>query len=142
MTIPGSRTAALLSALLPAPFWIGAAASAEDPPSIAVNGAGSAEARPDMAMVAAGAVGHLAQVAAALAQTSARVAKILALAKATGIAEADVQTEDVSVHPVYEDTRGASELPAIVGYRVRGRGRSELSRTDRENLVVARSRVP
>ncbi|MDE0149357.1 MAG: SIMPL domain-containing protein [Rhodospirillaceae bacterium] len=117
MTIPGLRTAALLSALLLAPFWIGATANAEELPSITVNGAGTVEARPDMAMVSTGAVSQSEQVSAALAQTSEKVAKILALAKALGVAESDVRTEDVSVHPVYEDTRGASRLPAIVGYR-------------------------
>ena len=74
--------------------------------------------RPDMAVVSAGAISQTEQVAAALEQTSEKVAKILALAGSSGIAEADVQTEDVSIHPVYEDTRGETKLPAIVGYRV------------------------
>lgn len=106
MKIPGLRTATLLSALLSAPLWIDAAASAEELTSITVQGAGSVEARPDMAIVSAGAVSQTEQVAAALEQTSEKVAKLLALAESSGIAEADVQTEDVSIHPVYEDKRG------------------------------------
>ena len=118
MKVAGLRTATLLSALLSAPLWIDAAASAEELPSITVQGAGSVEARPDMAVVSAGAISQTEQVAAALEQTSEKVAKLLALAEASGIAEADVQTEDVSIHPVYEDTRGEAGLPAITGYRV------------------------
>ena len=117
MKMPGLRTAIFLSALLSAPLWIDTAASAEQMPSITVQGAGSVEARPDMAIVSAGAVSQTEQVAAALEQTSEKVAKILALAGSSGIAEADVQTEDVSIHPVYQDTRGETRLSAIVGYR-------------------------
>jgi len=118
MKMPGLRTATLLSALLLAPFWIGTMASAEESPSITVNGAGSVEARPDIAIVSAGAVSQAEQAAAALADNNDKVAKILALAKTSGIADADVQTENVSVHPVYEDRRGNVRLPAIAGYRV------------------------
>ena len=112
------RTAAILSALLLAPFWTGTAAGAEDLPSITVHGAGSVEAPPDMAIVSAGAVSQAEQAAKALAQNNEKIAKILALARTMGIAEADVQTETVSVHPVYEHTRSNSGLPAIAGYRV------------------------
>ncbi len=118
MTIFGLRTATFLSALLLAPFWIGGAVNAEELPSITVNGAGAVEARPDMAIVSAGADSQAKTVAAALAENSDKVAKILALAKTSGIAGADVQTENVSVHPVYEDRRGNDRLPAILGYRV------------------------
>ena len=118
MTIRELRTATLLSALLLAPFWIGTTASAEEPPSITVHGAGSVEAPPDMAIVSAGAVSQSEHVATALAENNDKVAKILALAEASGIAGADVQTETVSIHPVYEDKRGDAGLPAIAGYRV------------------------
>ena len=118
MTIRKLRTATVLSALLLTPLWIGPAAGAEELPSITVHGAGSVEAPPDMAIVSAGAVSQAEHVAAALTANNEKVAQILALAEKSGIAGADVQTETVSIHPVYEDKRGAAGLPAIAGYRV------------------------
>ncbi len=118
MTIRELRTATILSALLLAPFWIGTTASAEELPSITVHGAGSVEAPPDMAIVTAGAVSQAEHVAAALTANNEKVTQILALAEKSGIATADVQTETVSIHPVYEDKRGEAGLPAIAGYRV------------------------
>ena len=118
MTIRELRTAAILSALLLAPFWTGTAAGAEELPSIAVHGAGSVEATPDMAIVSAGVVSQAEHVAAALTANNKKVAKILTLAEASGVARADVQTEAMSIHPVYEDKRGEAGLPTIAGYRV------------------------
>lgn len=118
MKIPGLRTATLLPVLLLAPLWLSAAAGAEELPSITVNGAGSVEARPDMAIVSAGAMSQAEHVATALAENNEKVSKILALAKASGIAEADVQTENVSIQPVYRGRRDDAKLPAIAGYRI------------------------
>lgn len=118
MKMPGLHTATLLPALLLAPLWLSAAASAKELPSITVNGAGSVEARPDMAIVSAGTVSQAEHVATVLAQNNEKVSKILALAKASGIAEADVQTENVSIQPVYRDRRDDAKLPAIAGYRI------------------------
>ena len=110
----------LLSALLLAPLWFSVAASADESRSIIVNGAGSVEAPPDMAIVSAGAVSQAERVATALAENNEKVSKILALARASGIAEADVQTENVSIQPVYQDRRGDARQRAIAGYRIIG----------------------
>ncbi len=118
MAIRTMRTATILSALLLAPFWIGTAAGAEELPSITVHGAGSVETPPDMAIVSAGAVSQAEQAAKAMAENNGKVAQILALAEAAGVAGADVQTEAMSIHPVYEDKRGEAGLPVIAGFRV------------------------
>ena len=62
-TIPGSRTAALLAALLLAPLWIGPADIAEELRTITVYGAGQIDAPSDMAEISASAVSRAAQSA-------------------------------------------------------------------------------
>ncbi len=138
MAIRTLRTAAILSALLLAPFWIGTAAGAEELPSITVHGAGSVEAPPDMAIVSAGAVSQAKQAAKAMAENNEKVAQILALAEAAGVARADVQTVTVSVHPVYEDKRGEAGLPAIAGYRVSNAVSIRLRKLDKLGNLLGR----
>ena len=138
MAIRKLRTAAILSALLLAPLWIGAAAGAEELPSITVHGAGSVEAPPDMAIVSAGAVSQAEHVSAALTANNKKVAQILALAEAAGVARADVQTEAMSIHPVYEDKRGEAGLPAIAGYRVSNAVSIRLRKLDKLGDLLGR----
>ena len=138
MAIRTLRTAAILSALMLAPFWIGTAAGAEELPSITVHSAGSVEAPPDMAIVSAGAVSQAKQAAKAVAENNEKVAQILALAEAAGVARADVQTETVSVHPVYEDKRGEAGLPAIAGYRVSNAVSIRLRKLDKLGDLLGR----
>ena len=132
------RTAVILSALFLTPFWTGTAAGAEDLASITVHGAGSVEAPPDMAIVSAGAVSQAGHVAAALTANNEKIAKILALAEASGVARADVQTEAVSIHPVYEDKRGEAGFPAIAGYRVSNAVSIRLRKLDKLGGLLGR----
>ncbi len=138
MAIRTLRTAAILSALLLAPLWTGTAAGAEDLPSIIVHGAGSVEAPPDMAIVSAGAVSQAKQAEKAMAENNGKVAQILALAEAAGVAGADVQTEAMSIHPVYEDKRGEAGLPAIAGYRVSNAVSIRLRKLDKLGDLLGR----
>ena len=133
-----SRSAALLSTLLLAPLWFGAAATTEVLPSITVNGAGSVKGRPDVAIVSAGIFTQAELVPTALAQDNKGVAKILVLAQALGIAEADVQTEDLSVFNVCQDTQDEDQLQAVIGCRVSNPAAIRVRRLDQLGDLMER----
>jgi uncharacterized protein YggE len=88
-------------------------ASAADAPSggITVLGTGSTNVVPDRASFAFGTVSQAATANAALAASSQSVARVIAALKKAGVAQADLQTSDVSLSPRMNDT-----ADAIVGY--------------------------
>lgn len=96
-----------------------------EPPSIVVAGRGQATAAPDRAVVRLGATAQAEQAQTAQDQVNAIVARAIDALKKAGIAESDIQTMDVSLHPVYSDG-GPIPLdqqgrrprePRITGYR-------------------------
>jgi hypothetical protein len=76
-----------------------------------------AEARrvPDVATISAGVVTQAADANAAMRANAEQMAKVMAAIKAAGIAERDIQTAGISVHPQYryEENRP----PVITGYQ-------------------------
>src|SRR2546427_1714935 len=78
---------------------------------ITVVGTGSATVTPDRASFAFGTVSQAATANAALAASSQSVARVIAALKKAGVAQADIQTSDVSLSPRLND-KGAR----IVGY--------------------------
>jgi hypothetical protein len=89
------------------------------PPAITVTGSGTASARPDRAEVTAGVVTQSATAAQALTQNSATMEKVRKAVQALGIADADVQTTDISVTPQRRpQQRPEAPPPEIVGYEV------------------------
>lgn len=118
--LPAGPVLALALALAPA-LLAPARAAAEEapPPRIAVTGEGRVAAVPDMAVVSVGVVTEAVEAAAALADNSARLAEVLALVAAAGIAPRDVQTSGLSLAPVYDyERRRPDGQPRIVGYQV------------------------
>ncbi|HEV2295303.1 MAG TPA: SIMPL domain-containing protein [Tepidisphaeraceae bacterium] len=96
-----------------------------EPPSIVVTGRGEASAAPDRAVVRLGATAQAEQAQTAQDQVNAIVARAIDALKRAGIAERDIQTRDLSLHPVYSEAghipldqrgRGPRE-PRITGYR-------------------------
>jgi uncharacterized protein YggE len=89
-----------------------AAGSTDSTPSggITVNGTGAATTVPDRAAFSFGVTDQAPTASAALARNSDAIAKVIAALKAHGIAEADIQTQSVSLSPRTSD-RGD-----IVGY--------------------------
>jgi uncharacterized protein YggE len=78
---------------------------------ITVLGTGSANVTPDRASFGFGTVNQAASANAALAASSQAVARVIAALKKAGVAQADIQTSEVSLSPRTND-RG----DAIVGY--------------------------
>src|SRR5438093_5326950 len=88
-------------------------APAADTPSggITVFGTGSANVTPDRASFGFGTVSQAATANAALAASSQAVARVIAALKKAGVAQADIQTSEVSLSPRTNDTGDG-----IVGY--------------------------
>jgi len=85
--------------------------------AIQVTGSGSATVAPDQAQVHLGV--SVTRTTAAAAQTDAAkiMDKVLAAIRAVGIANADIQTTNVSLYPVYE-YRSDPSTPVVTGYRL------------------------
>jgi uncharacterized protein YggE len=78
---------------------------------ITVLGTGSANVTPDRASFAFGTVSQATSANAALSASSQSVARVVAALKKAGVAQADIQTSDVSLSPRMND-----KGEAIVGY--------------------------
>ncbi|MDO5506418.1 MAG: SIMPL domain-containing protein [Pseudoxanthomonas suwonensis] len=101
-------------------------ASAQSPTPIAAPDGGtwvsvsaSAETTrvPDVATMSAGVVTQGADANAAMRANATEMAKVMAAIRAAGIAERDVQTSGISVHPQYRHSN--EEAPKITGYNAR-----------------------
>jgi hypothetical protein len=106
---------AFLALLIAAP-----AAMAEEtkpPRNISLTGHGEVRIAPDMALVTIGTVDQAATAAEALAANNASMAAVIAVLKAAGIAEKDMQTSNFLVQPRY-DYGNSTQPPRLVGYEV------------------------
>jgi uncharacterized protein len=88
-----------------------APAADASPGGITVLGTGSTNVTPDRASFAFGTVSQAATANAALAASSQSIARVIAALKKAGVAQADIQTSDVSLSPRMNDNG-----EAIVGY--------------------------
>ena len=70
---------------------------------------------PDVATISAGVVTQAADANAAMRANADQMAKVMAAIKAAGIAERDIQTAGISVHPQYRYAE--NQPPAITGYQ-------------------------
>ena len=86
-------------------------AAEPDPGSLTVIGSGGADVTPDRASFGFGSVTQARTAAAALEASSAAVARVVAALRREGIAQADIQTADVSLSP-----RWSENGESIVGY--------------------------
>jgi uncharacterized protein len=82
-----------------------------EPGSLTVVGSGSAEVTPNRASFAFGTVSQASTAAAALSASSEAVARVVAALRREGIAQADIQTSDVSLSPRWNESG-----EAIIGY--------------------------
>ncbi|MEH0548339.1 SIMPL domain-containing protein [Streptomyces sp. B21-105] len=78
--------------------------------TVTVTGEGSASAEPDLAVVGTGVEATAKTSQAAMDAQTGAAAALLAAVRAQGVADRDIRTENVSLHPVYDYTGGASRL--------------------------------
>ena len=81
---------------------------------ISVTAAGEATIAPDVALVSFAVTGDGADLAPLRDDVNSRSSAVLAAVRALGVAEADIDAPDVSIHPQYDYRRGQR----LTGYRV------------------------
>lgn len=86
-------------------------------PGVITTGDGTTKVRPDIAILSVGATVQAATAEEAQTRVAERVAKILAAAKALGVAEKDTKTAGYSISPQYSYRSGGEQAPRIVGYQ-------------------------
>lgn len=97
-----------------------AAAQDKGPPTITIAGEGIVAARPDLATVSVGIVTQARNAQDALAQNSKLTAELIAATRQAGIAQRDLETQRISLHPQYaQPPQGSREAPRISGYEAR-----------------------
>ncbi len=98
------------------------AAHADTPNGITVSGAGTAELPPDQARVSGNVETQAGTASDALDQNSQTMQAVIAAVKGFGFTDADIQTNRVSVYPLFSSSNASSSNqpatpPTIVGYR-------------------------
>jgi uncharacterized protein YggE len=99
-------------AALPAPDMTATAATGT---ILDVTAEGRTTRVPDVATIRAGVVSQAPTAAAALGDNAARMTRVLAALRGSGVAPRDIQTATVSLQPQYRYTDG--QPPAITGYQ-------------------------
>ena len=114
---------ALLAALMISAASIPAAAQAQQGPTFTqavsgtrldVSATGEATRVPDVAIISAGVVTRAATAKAALSQNAARMERVRAALRRSGIADRDIQTSNISLNPEYR--YADNQPPRLTGY--------------------------
>lgn len=82
---------------------------------LSVSAQAEAKRVPDVATISTGVITQAADANAAMRANAEQMAKVVAAIKAAGIAERDVQTSGISIHPQYRYAE--NQPPAITGYQ-------------------------
>jgi uncharacterized protein len=106
----------------------GASAASE---GITVNGIGTVDSVPDEAQLSFGVQTEAPTTRDALAQNSAQMERVLTALRAAGIAEQDIQTQDVSVWPQYDTTGQDTD-----GYTARNSVSVTIHELDKAGAVI------
>jgi uncharacterized protein YggE len=117
-------------------------AAAQDTPSIqgvqgtllSVSAEGKSEARPDMATINLGVTTEGQTAQAALAENARRMNALTAALRRAGIAERDIQTSNVSVHP--QQQYRENQPPLITGYQANNTVTAKIRRIDNTGRVI------
>ena len=133
-------------------FWVGiwVAANAEplggneyevtEPSTLTVGGRGEVSVPPDRAVLRLGAVAQAAKASEAQSQVNQVVQNILKGIKSLGVADKNIATIDLSIHPVYgnqpPEPQGQTTQPVIRGYRASNIIRVQIEELERLGGVI------
>lgn len=86
---------------------------------LTVTGVGQIDSQPDMATITMGTTAEARTAAQALDRTSVATAAMLALLTEAGVAPRDMQTSNLSLSPLWDNSRSSTpnDPPGIVGYQ-------------------------
>jgi len=91
-----------------------AAQPTSDGTLLSVSARGEASRAPDVATASAGVVTRAADANAAMRENATQMTRVMAAIRAAGVAEQDIQTSGISIHPTYRHVD--NEEPRISGY--------------------------
>ncbi len=112
----------LLTALLAVSFLNRPAVYAQTPGTgtgertIQVSGAGTAFVEPDMAVVVVGVRTEAEAASEALNQNNEQASELILTLQEEGVAQSDIQTQQISLFPRYSDQPNQGDQPEITGY--------------------------
>ncbi len=108
-----SLAAALLLALIAT-----AAPAEETPRAITVTGSAQVDGTPDLATISAGVQTQAANAAQALSDNATAMTEVFSVLEAAGIDKADIQTNQLSLDPIWEQPTEAKPNPTeVTGYQ-------------------------
>ncbi|GGK07283.1 SIMPL domain-containing protein [Luteimonas terricola] len=87
---------------------------ASDGTLLSVSARGEASRAPDIATASAGVVTQAADANAAMRENAAQMTRVMTAIRAAGVAERDIQTTGINIHPSYRHVE--NEEPRISGY--------------------------
>ena len=90
------------------------ALASSDGTLLSVSASGEASRAPDVATASAGVVTQAADANAAMRANAAQMTRVIAAIRAAGVAERDIQTTGINIHPTYRHVE--NEEPRISGY--------------------------
>lgn len=102
----------LMAAFLAAPLSA-QAQSEQKPASISVTGEASIRKAPDIAVLRAGVTSQAKTAREAMTASAKLMTAVLASLKGNGVAESDVQTSRLSVHPIRESSKNPANIIAV-----------------------------
>jgi uncharacterized protein YggE len=101
---------------------------------LTVNAEGMTEGRPDMATINLGVTTEGQTAQAALAENARRMTALTQALRRAGVAERDIQTSNVSVHPQQQYVEG--QQPRITGYQANNTVTAKVRRIDTTGRVI------
>lgn len=101
----------LLAALLVLP--LSAHADPDQRPSVSVSGEASISKAPDIAILSAGVTSQAKTAREAMAASAKSMTAVLAALKDSGVAERDIQTSRIALHPIREQNKNPANIVAI-----------------------------
>jgi uncharacterized protein YggE len=112
--------------------------AADNPRTITVRGTGTAAAAPDTAELSAGIVEQAPTAAAAMAAVTKQAAQMLQAMRDFGIADRDLQTTGLLLHPVYPRQRDDEAEPKPIAFRAATQVNVRLRDIDRSGALLDR----
>lgn len=103
----------LVAVLLAAPLSAYAQSSEQRPPAVSVTGEATITKTPDVAVLQAGVTSQAKNARDAMAASAKLMTTVLAALKDSGVAETDIQTSRLQLHPIREPNKNPAVIIAV-----------------------------
>lgn len=117
------RTAIAAALITLSPLTLAPAAFAQEaapqPAQLSLSATGEVSVSPDQATISAGVLTRADTAGGAVRENAQAMSRVFAELRRAGVAEADMQTSQLSVSPVYQQSSSGRNEPTITGYEAR-----------------------